>query len=98
LDDIFTDLIPDPDGAVRCALQDQRKGMQTVIEFDAKQFPNVVVYTPSAPRQAICIEPYTCPTDAFNLHDRGIECNLLQLHAGERTVLKLCIYTRNHEE
>jgi aldose 1-epimerase len=68
--------------------------MQTVIEFEGKQFPDVVVYTPSAPRQAICIEPYTCPTDAFNLHDRGIECNLVVLQPKEQIRYKISIYAQ----
>ena len=46
-------------------------------------FPHVVVYTPPAPRTAICVEPNTCPTDAFNLASRGIDANVLVLKAGE---------------
>jgi len=83
LDDIYTDLIADTDGLVRCTLQDQQHGIQTTVAFDATQFPHVVVYTPPAPRQAICIEPYTCPTDGVNLQERGIESNLVVLQPGE---------------
>lgn len=98
LDDIFTDLIADSDGLVRCILDDQQKGMQTIVEFDRKQFPNVVVYTPPAPRRAICIEPYTCPTDAFNLHNRRIESNLIQLRSGEIIGFKAGIKARFSEQ
>lgn len=83
LDDILTDLIPDDDGRVRCVLRDDDHGVVTTIEFDPAQFPHVVVYTPPAPRAAICIEPYTCPTDAFNLDARGVSANTLELAAGQ---------------
>jgi aldose 1-epimerase len=83
LDDIYTDLSADADGLVRCTLQDQQHGIQTTVAFNGTQFPHVVVYTPPAPRQAICIEPYTCPTDGLNLQERGIESNLVVLQPEE---------------
>jgi aldose 1-epimerase len=91
LDDILTDLIPSPGGSVRCILEDQKANLQTVVEFEARQFPHVVVYTAPAPRQAICIEPNTCPTDAFNLQDRGIESNVIVLPARESMTFSLSI-------
>ena len=94
LDDIYTDVIADADGAVRCLLTDQGAGTQTVVEFDAAQFPQIVVFTPPAPRAAICIEPNTCPTDAFNLQPRGIESNVIALGAGARVGFKVSIYSR----
>jgi aldose 1-epimerase len=94
LDDIYTDLKPEEDRLVRCRLTDGRAGMQTVIEFDAKQFPHLVVYTPPEPRRAICIEPYTCPTDAFNLEDRGVESNVIVLKPGGSFELTLAISSR----
>jgi aldose 1-epimerase len=97
LDDIFTDLIPDSDGLLRCILDDQHKTIQTVVEFDAKQFPNVVVYTPPPPREAICIEPYTCPTDGFNLHNGGIESNVILLKPDETLSFNLSIYARSFD-
>ncbi len=83
LDDIYTDLVADTDGLVRCTLQDQQRRIQTTVAFDATQFPHVVVYTPPVPRQAICVEPYTCPTDGLNLQERGVESNLIVLQPGE---------------
>jgi galactose mutarotase-like enzyme len=47
-----------------------RLGMRTVVEFDAAGFPPVVVCTSQATREAICIEPDNCPTDAYNLWSR----------------------------
>lgn len=97
LDDIFTKLGSDAGGHARCVLEDSDLGTQTIIEFPAAQFPNVVAYTPPAPRQAICIEPNSCPTDAFNLQERGIESNVIVLGAGEEMRFEVNIYTRGIE-
>jgi aldose 1-epimerase len=93
LDDIYTDLVADPDGLVRCTLTEQRRGIQTTVAFAAAQFPHVVIYTAPAPRQALCIEPYTCPTDGFNLQQRGIESNLIVLQPGESRRFDIWIAT-----
>ncbi len=93
LDDIFTDLVSDPDGSIECILADSRNATQTIVEFDGRQFPNVVLFTPPAPRKAICIEPYTCPTDAFNLSNNGIESNVIALPPGDVTHFKITIYS-----
>jgi aldose 1-epimerase len=76
-------------------LNDEEYGVQTVVEFPRGQFPYVVVYTPPAPRRAICVEPNTCPTDAFNLQARGIESNLLNLSAGETVRFNISIRTES---
>lgn len=86
LDDIFTDVVADDDGPARCYFN------ETVIEFDPKEFPHVVVFTPPAPRRAICIEPNTVPTDAFNLQGRGIECNVTTLDPGAEARFRISIY------
>ncbi len=95
LDDIYTDVRADENGLARCFLHDDASRMQTVVEFNVRQFPNIVVYTPPAPRQAVCIEPNTCPTDAFNLQQRGIESNVIVLRAGASVDFKVSIYTDN---
>jgi aldose 1-epimerase len=94
LDDIYTDLIADVDGIVRCTLRDQQRGIETVVAFDAAQFPHVVIYTPPAPRQAVCIEPYTCPTDGVNLQERGVESNRIVLRPGETRRYVIDMITR----
>lgn len=94
LDDIFTNVTTEADGRARCYLTDKDANQQTVVEFDATQFPHVVVYTPPAPRPAICIEPNTCPTDAFNLQTRGIESNVIALGAGAEIRFNVRIYRR----
>lgn len=88
LDDIYTDLIADADSLARCRLNN------TIIEFDPAVFPHVVVFTPPAPRRAICIEPNSCPTDAFNLQRRGIESNVITLAPGEEARFKISIFNR----
>ena len=95
LDDIYTDLVADTDGLVRCTLQDQQCRIQTTVAFDAAQFPHVVVYTPPAPRQAICVEPYTCPTDGVNLQERGVESNLIVLPPGDTRHFLVSIATHS---
>jgi aldose 1-epimerase len=96
LDDIFTDLITDSNQTVRCTLSDDQTGTATVVEFEARQFPHVVVYTPPAPRRAICIEPNTCPTDAFNLQSRGVESNLIETGPGQANSFRVSFYTSNN--
>ncbi len=46
-------------------------------------FREMVVFTPGH-RQAFCVEPYTCVTDAVNLQARGIDAGWLVLPPGER--------------
>jgi aldose 1-epimerase len=96
-DDIFTKLTADENHTLRCYLNDTQARRQTVIEFPARDFPNVVVYTPPAPRQAICIEPNSCPTDAFNLDVRGIACNMRVLSPGNKIKFTTKFYTRQIE-
>jgi aldose 1-epimerase len=98
LDDIYVDLIPDEGTIVRCAIGDEGAKTQTIVEFDARQFPHVVVFTAPAPRQAICVEPNTCPTDAFNLLQRGIENDVVVLRPGETKNYRILIYERASEK
>jgi aldose 1-epimerase len=87
LDDILTSLDADDGGRVRCAVEDLEAGTRTVVEFEREPFPNVVVYTAPAPRSAICVEPMTVPTDAFNLQARGVDANVTVLEpAGSRAL------------
>jgi len=94
LDDIYTGVEAEASGLARCVLVDGESGAQTIVEFSREQFPYVVVYTPPAPRAAICVEPNSCPTDAFNLQARGIESNVLALAAGATVRFNLSIYTQ----
>jgi aldose 1-epimerase len=49
--------------------------------FCAPAFREMVVFTPPH-RQAFCIEPYTCTTDAINLQARGVDAGWLVLPPG----------------
>lgn len=79
LDDIYTAVTAEADGKARCYINDEEADSQTVVEFSPREFPHVVVYTPPAPRRAVCVEPNTCPTDAFNLQSKGIESDVIVL-------------------
>jgi len=94
LDDIYTEALADSSGRVQCFLNDEANRVQTVVDFDPKEFPHIVVYTPPAPRSAICIEPNTCPTDAFNLHDQGFDASVVELKPGESVSFGVRIFTR----
>jgi len=94
LDDIYSGLTTTAAGMCECRLIDSEQRRETVVEFSARQFPFVVVYTPPSPRQAICIEPNTCPTDAFNLEQRGIASNVMALEAGAEASFDVWIYAR----
>jgi aldose 1-epimerase len=50
--------------------------------LSSAEFREVVVFTPPH-RHAVCIEPYTCITDAINLQPQGVESGLLVLPPGE---------------
>ena len=83
LDDILTRL---PITAVkglclRGVVQDPKAGAALRVST-SPDFRELVAFTP-ANRQAICLEPYTCTTDAINLQQRGIDAGLLVLPPGE---------------
>jgi aldose 1-epimerase len=94
LDDMYSGLTTTAAGMTECLLTDSDRDTETVVEFSARQFPFVVVYTPPAPRQAICIEPNTCPTDAFNLEPRGVASNVITLEAGAQASFDVYVYER----
>jgi aldose 1-epimerase len=83
LDTVLTDL-PTPSGdqmAEHGAVQGAPG--ETLSIWWPSQFRDAVVFTPPH-RQAFCIEPYTCTTDAINLQQRGIDAGLLVLPPGGR--------------
>jgi aldose 1-epimerase len=84
LDDVLTDLpavVPDADGLrPRAVLRDGAVALQLWWSDD---FTDVVVFTPPH-RQAFCVEPYTCTTDAVHLQARGLEVGWQVLPPGGR--------------
>jgi aldose 1-epimerase len=98
LDDIFTRIESDADGLARCAITDEEGGTETVVEFSPARLSHVVAYTPPQPRRAVCVEPNSCPTDAFNLRAKGIESDVIILGAGEEVRFVIGIYTKKSYE
>jgi aldose 1-epimerase len=79
LDDVLTGLGDGP--TVECRILDEQAGLQMTQRFPAL-FRELVVYTPPN-RDAICLEPYTCVTDAVNLEPRGVDAGWRVLGAGD---------------
>lgn len=61
-------------------VMDERAGIQ-VVQTCPPIFREVVAFTPPN-RQAICLEPYTCVTDAINLTARGLDTGWRKLPPG----------------
>jgi len=81
LDNVFTGWQSDG-GTVRASIFDERAGIELTQVCDAEYFRELVAYTPPQ-RNAICLEPYTCVTDAINLHQRDLNTGLQVLAPGE---------------
>ena len=79
LDDVLTALAVDG-GTVACSIVDEKAGLEVTQRADAV-FRELVIYTP-ADRNAICLEPYTCATDAINLQADGIDAGWRVLEPG----------------
>jgi aldose 1-epimerase len=62
-------------------LHDTQRGFTLRLEA-CPAFRDLVLFIPSH-RQAICIEPYTCVTDAINLYAQGIASGLRVLPPGQ---------------
>jgi aldose 1-epimerase len=78
-DDVFTSL-EFIDNWCTCRLVDRHAGVASIFRFD-RLFRDLVIYTPPD-RSAICLEPYTCITDAINLQPRGVDAGLQVLAPG----------------
>jgi aldose 1-epimerase len=81
-DDVLTGL---PSEAVdglceRGSLRDPSAGLEVRLRA-SPDFRELVVFTP-AHREAMCLEPYTCTTDAINLQQQGSDAGLLVLGPG----------------
>jgi len=95
LDDVLTDLDPacgvasGPDATPHAAQPLVLRGSlhsparRSALEmWTSPEFREMVVFTPPH-RQAICLEPYTCVTDAINLRERNIDAGWRVLGSGE---------------
>jgi aldose 1-epimerase len=83
-DTLYTRLALDDPGAGAWSSRylDPAAGVEVVVIADAA-FREAVLFAPPT-RPVLCIEPYTCATDALNLQARGIDAGLLALGPGER--------------
>jgi aldose 1-epimerase len=83
LDDVLTDLPSRPaieEGLLeRAALHGAPDDALRVL--CSPEFREMIVFTPPH-RQAFCVEPYTCTTDAINLQARGLDAGWLVLPPG----------------
>ena len=88
LDDVLTGLPVGPI-SIDCCIMDEACGFQ-VVQQAGPGFRDLVVYTPPN-RNAVCLEPYTCPTDAINLQQRGIDAgwHMLEPRAEFRTWIEI---------
>ncbi|HWB12307.1 MAG TPA: aldose 1-epimerase [Pirellulales bacterium] len=80
-DDVFTGLSAS-DGQVLTKIEDPQSGRTLELIFDAA-FRECVIYNPPH-REAVCIEPYTCAPDAYELQATGIDAGLRVLNPGEQ--------------
>jgi aldose 1-epimerase len=79
LDHVFTGIdvsVKSPDGLIELAELSHPLSPGRVGFFADAAFRELVLFTPTH-RQAIAIEPYTCPADAANLAARGIDSGWL---------------------
>lgn len=86
LDDVFTTQQPEHDApasvqSIQHLIMDETAGLQVLQRCDPV-FRELVVYTPPN-RSAICLEPYTCVTDAINLQGRDINTGWRVLDPGD---------------
>ncbi len=79
LDDVYT-TVQCEGPQFDCLIIDEEAGLQITLT-SPPIFREIVVFTPPN-RAAVCIEPYTCPTDAINLQAGGIDCGWRTLAPG----------------
>ncbi|HEV2122271.1 MAG TPA: hypothetical protein VGW38_05810 [Chloroflexota bacterium] len=80
-DDVFTDLVRRADGWSEAGIRYRNVGLELVVEA-SPEFREWVIYAP-ADRPVVCLEPYTCTTNAVNLQRQGIDAGLIVLQTGE---------------
>jgi aldose 1-epimerase len=92
LDDVLSELPAGPVNAEGLVL---RGSVGRVELWAAPVFRELVAFTPPHGK-AVCLEPYTCTTDAANLQARGIDAGWLTLPAGQqwRAVFEMVVQPR----
>lgn len=89
-DDVYTSLIPEGD-AIVCRLVDKLASVQ-LEQRCSTDFRELVVFTPWW-SSSVCMEPYTCMTNAINMQQQGINAGLRVLNPGEQWAgfIDLCV-------
>lgn len=86
LDDVLTDLPAPPADAVSgvglLGVIRNPAGGAALRLYGSPDFRELVAFTPPH-RQAVCLEPYTCTTDAINLQQAGIDAGWKVLPPGQ---------------
>lgn len=84
-DDVLTGLpAPPPDadsGLGLLGIVRHPSGGPALRLYGSADFRDVVIFTPPH-RQAVCLEPYTCTTDAINLQQQGVDAGWRVLPSG----------------
>jgi aldose 1-epimerase len=83
-DDVLTDLDGD-EASVVCGASGRRVTIEATREGG---FHDWVVYAPSG-RDVVALEPYTGPTDAFNLAARGVDAPFVTLAPGNTWIARV---------
>lgn len=94
-DDVYSQLIPE-EGAIHCRLDHEMSGI-CVEQRCSLDFRELVVFTPWW-SSSVCMEPYTCMTNAINLQQRGIDAGLRVLGPGEHWTGRLDLHVRNFRD
>lgn len=79
VDNVFTG-VEVRDGISICRIVDEKSGLQ-LEQRSSADFREIVAFTPPW-SQSVCLEPYTCVTDAINLQQRGIDAGWRVLAPG----------------
>lgn len=80
LDDVYTGVTAENSDVI-CRITDPAAKLM-VEQRCSTDFREIVAFTP-AWATAVCLEPYTCVTDAINLQQKGIDAGLQVLPPGE---------------
>ena len=80
LDDVLTGVSP-RNGKIQSVVMDARSGVQITQTTDSV-FREWVVFTPPT-RASVCLEPYTCVTDAVNLQQQGLDTGWRVMKPGD---------------
>jgi len=79
-DDVFTGLVRRLDGWTEAGIRYPQAGLELAVQASSA-FREWVLYAPQT-RPVVCLEPYTCTTNAVNLQPQGIDAGLLMLEPG----------------